>query len=132
METTQRDILNSDKQQVEEGYLLEAGLKAESMPKHIGVIPDRNRRWARQKGWPEKFGHMSLALLANDVSHLCCKCGIKVLTAFLFSSDNWKRSRVSTILFFGYTYFNASGHGKKSYHLELEINIYIALYMHLK
>lgn len=97
VEAKQRDIFISDKQQVEDEYLLVAGLKAESMPKHIGVIPDGNRRWARQKGWPEKFGHMSLASLVKDLSRLCCKCGIKVLTAFLFSSDNWKHSQVEAL-----------------------------------
>lgn len=79
--------------QLQAEYLLPRGLRPELMPKHVAVISDGNRRWARQRGWPVKFGHMTLALVYKELSRLCCKCGIKVLTAYLFSTENWKRSK---------------------------------------
>ncbi|KAK1403127.1 Alkyl transferase [Heracleum sosnowskyi] len=61
------------------------------MPKHLAVIADGHRRWARKKGLPSKFGHTTFVPRHKELARLCCKCGIKVLTAFVFSPGNWKR-----------------------------------------
>ncbi|KAK1405412.1 Isoprenyl transferase [Heracleum sosnowskyi] len=94
------EIINIDEEQFDEEFLLRAGLEAERMPKHIAVIADGHRRWARQKGLPPKSGHRTLAPVYKDISRLCCKCGIKVFTAYLYSPENMKRSQeeVETIM----------------------------------
>jgi len=63
------------------------------VPKHIGVIPDGNRRWAREKGWHAWVGHVyasnekRLQKLFVEAQRL----GVSYMTIWLFSTDNWKR-----------------------------------------
>lgn len=85
-------------EQLDEEFLLRAGLQVERMPKHLAVIADGHRRWARQKGLPLKSGHMTVAPVYKEISRLCCKCGIKVFTAYVLSPQNMKRSKVSACM----------------------------------
>lgn len=84
---------------LDEDFFLETGLRVEAMPKHLAVIADGHRRWARKKGLPSKFGHTTFVPGHKELARLCCKCGIKVLTAFVFSPGNWKRPKVSACIF---------------------------------
>jgi len=62
-------------------------------PEHLGIIMDGNRRWAREKGLPVFDGHKKgLDALQKIVKH-CRKKGIKTLTLFAFSTENWGRSK---------------------------------------
>ncbi len=65
----------------------------EQIPKHIVLFPDGNRRWAKQKGIKSLDGHMQGYNNLLDFAEWCKKRGIKVLTAFGFSTENWSRTK---------------------------------------
>lgn len=73
---------------------LPAGLQRESMPRHVAVIMDGNRRWAHLRGLPVGSGYEAGIKSLKTLVELCCKWGIRVLTVFAFSSDNWFRPKV--------------------------------------
>ncbi len=62
------------------------------IPKHIGIIMDGNRRWAKQKGKPAIFGHRAGAKTIEDIVRYANKIGIEHITVYAFSTQNWKRS----------------------------------------
>lgn len=65
----------------------------EKIPYHLGIILDGNRRWAKEKGLPVFEGHRrGLETLKKTISY-CKKRGIKILTLFVFSTENWKRGQ---------------------------------------
>lgn len=64
----------------------------ETMPKHIGIIMDGNRRWAKKRGKPAIFGHKQGAKTLENIVKYANKIGLKYLTVFAFSTENWKRS----------------------------------------
>ncbi|XP_026412032.1 uncharacterized protein LOC113307796 [Papaver somniferum] len=82
----------SDAKALSEGKL-PAGLRHEHLPKHVAVIPDGNRRWAKKKGMPSILGHGAGVRSLLQFADLCCNWGIEVLTVFLFSTENWVRPR---------------------------------------
>ncbi|XP_028793850.1 dehydrodolichyl diphosphate synthase 2-like [Neltuma alba] len=69
-------------------------LRPDLMPKNVAVIMDGNRRWAEMRGLPESAGHEAGIQSMRRIIDLCCSWGIKVLTLFWFSSDNWNRPKV--------------------------------------
>ncbi|XP_062095235.1 cis-prenyltransferase 4, chloroplastic-like [Humulus lupulus] len=71
-----------------------AGLRRELLPKHLAVIMDGNRRWARLRDLPVDSGYEAGARSLRVLVDLCCKLGIQVLTVFAFSTDNWFRPKV--------------------------------------
>lgn len=73
---------------------LPAGLEAELMPKHVAVIMDGNRRWAKSKGLPVHHGHLAGRKAFELLCQTCVKYGVKVLTVFAFSTENWIRPKV--------------------------------------
>lgn len=62
-------------------------------PKHLGIILDGNRRWAKEKGLPAFEGHKKGLEKIKKVVEWCKEKGIKILTLFVFSTENWKRSK---------------------------------------
>ncbi len=62
------------------------------VPTHVGIIMDGNRRWAREKGLIPSLGHKAGADNLKKVAEACEEFGIKHLTVFAFSTENWKRS----------------------------------------
>lgn len=64
-----------------------------NIPKHIVLFPDGNRRWAREKGLPTLEGHKVGYQKLVDFSEWCLKRGVKTLTAFGFSTENWNRTK---------------------------------------
>ena len=70
------------------------------MPKHIAIIMDGNRRWAKQKGLDGSLGHKKGAEVLEEVAKYCNKIGLEALTVYAFSTENWKRTKeeVGTIL----------------------------------
>ena len=64
-----------------------------NLPKHIAIIMDGNRRWAKEKGMPGKLGHTEGAKTLEVVAKYCNNIGIKYLTVYAFSTENWKRSK---------------------------------------
>ena len=61
------------------------------LPKHIAIIMDGNGRWAKQKGKIRTFGHQHGVAAVKDTVESCAELGIKVLTLYAFSTENWKR-----------------------------------------
>ncbi|XP_073153304.1 cis-prenyltransferase 4, chloroplastic-like [Henckelia pumila] len=75
---------------------LPPGLRRESMPTHVAVIMDGNRRWARMTSFPTESGYEAGFQAFKTLVDLCCKWRIRVLTAFVFSCDNWTRPKLET------------------------------------
>ncbi|KAF7816095.1 dehydrodolichyl diphosphate synthase 2-like [Senna tora] len=75
----------------EESEAFPAGLRSELMPKHVAVIMDGNRRWAKMRGLSASAGHEAGLRSFWRLTELCCGWGIKVLTVFWFSTQNWVR-----------------------------------------
>ena len=62
------------------------------LPRHIAIILDGNGRWAREKGRPRSYGHI---VGCDNLEHMCDfigDLGVKYLTVYAFSTENWKRS----------------------------------------
>lgn len=66
-------------------------MPAEDLPKHIGFILDGNRRWASQKGLPKLVGHKKGYENLKKIAEECFDMGIEVVSAYIFSTENWKR-----------------------------------------
>jgi undecaprenyl diphosphate synthase len=63
------------------------------VPRHVGVIMDGNGRWASKRGLPRSAGHRAGVEALRRVVEACPEIGIEVLTAYAFSTENWKRSK---------------------------------------
>ena len=63
------------------------------MPRHIAIIMDGNRRWAKQQGWMAIRGHTVGARTTSAIIRECARLGIEALTLYTFSTENWKRPR---------------------------------------
>ena len=68
-------------------------LDMNNIPKHIGVIMDGNGRWAEARHLPRKAGHKAGAETLEKISRYCGKLGVKALTAYAFSTENWNRPK---------------------------------------
>lgn len=62
-------------------------------PLHIAIIPDGNRRWAKSRHLPTLFGHKKGVDVMEDICFAALDRGVKTLTFFAFSTENWKRSK---------------------------------------
>ena len=62
-----------------------------NLPSHIGIIMDGNGRWAKKRGLPRKAGHRQGAKTFRTITRYCSDIGIKYLTVYAFSTENWKR-----------------------------------------
>ena len=68
-------------------------LDRQRLPVHVAVIMDGNGRWAEKRGLPRAAGHRAGAEALREVVHFCAELGVKYLTAYAFSTENWKRPR---------------------------------------
>jgi len=64
-----------------------------NIPSHVAIIPDGNRRWAKRKGLPTLAGHKKGFQRAIDIGKKARQMGIKILTLWAFSTENWQRSK---------------------------------------
>ncbi len=62
-------------------------------PDHVAIIMDGNGRWATQRGRPRLFGHHAGARRVREMVEACPDLGVKYLTIFAFSTENWKRTQ---------------------------------------
>lgn len=62
-----------------------------NIPKHIGIIMDGNGRWAKNRFLPRIAGHKEGMNRVVDIVEECCKIGVRTLTLYAFSTENWKR-----------------------------------------
>lgn len=67
-------------------------LQLDAVPAHVGVIMDGNGRWAQARGLPRTAGHSAGEKALMDVVDAAVACGVKWLTAYTFSTENWGRS----------------------------------------
>lgn len=76
------------------------------VPNHIAIIMDGNGRWAKEKGMPRTYGHKAGADTLRKILTSCGELGIKYLTVYAFSTENWKRAKeeVDTLMFLFKTY----------------------------
>ncbi|MEQ9216899.1 MAG: isoprenyl transferase [Cyclobacteriaceae bacterium] len=65
-----------------------------NLPKHIAVIMDGNGRWAKKKGAARIFGHRNAIKAVRETSEGCAELGVKCLTLYAFSTENWARPKV--------------------------------------
>ncbi len=72
---------------------LKEKLNAEKLPKHIAIIMDGNGRWAKEKGEDRLFGHYSGVESVRNIVEGCAELGIKYLTLYAFSTENWDRPK---------------------------------------
>ena len=70
------------------------------VPQHIAIIMDGNRRWAKQFGLPAALGHASGARRVRSIVQACAERGVRFLTLFAFSTENWQRppAEVSSLM----------------------------------
>ncbi len=64
-----------------------------SGPRHVAIIMDGNGRWAQKRGKPRLFGHHAGARRVKEIVRACPNEGVKYLTIFAFSTENWKRTQ---------------------------------------
>lgn len=64
---------------------------AEYLPLHIGIIMDGNGRWAKARGLAREYGHRRGSEVFMDIARYCKKIGVRYLTVYAFSTENWKR-----------------------------------------
>ncbi len=67
-------------------------MEQDNLPKHIAIIMDGNRRWAKNKNLPVSLGHKEGAKTLEKVVRYANKIGIKYITVYAFSTENWKRT----------------------------------------
>lgn len=66
-------------------------INIERLPQHIAIIMDGNGRWAKEHGKQRIFGHQRGVQSVREVSEACAKLGVKYLTLYAFSTENWNR-----------------------------------------
>ena len=63
------------------------------VPNHIAIILDGNGRWAKKRGMPRSFGHVKGCENLEDICEVAKELGVKYLTVYAFTTENWKRSK---------------------------------------
>ncbi len=67
--------------------------KVDDRLRHIAFIMDGNGRWAKKRGMPREYGHKKGAQVFREMCEYCHKLGIKYMTVYAFSTENWKRPK---------------------------------------
>lgn len=86
----------------------------EKVPNHIAFIIDGNGRWAKQQGKPRSFGHQKGLTVVKKIVKSCRKRGIKVVSIFAFSTENWNRPKKEVDFLFKLFLINAKQIDKKT------------------
>lgn len=75
-------------------------IKSGDIPEHIAIIMDGNGRWAKKRGLPRVAGHKRGVDTVKEIVEACSEVGVKYLTLYTFSTENWKRPKeeVSTLM----------------------------------
>jgi len=95
----------------------------ENMPNHIAIIMDGNRRWAKAQGKPASFGHKQGAKTLEKIVRYANKIGLKHITVYAFSTENWKRAEdeVSTLMMLLQNYLDDYGKRADSENIRVKI-----------
>jgi len=68
------------------------GISSQFMPNHVAIVMDGNGRWAKERGLPRTAGHEAGELSLLEAVYGALEIGVKYLTVYAFSTENWKRS----------------------------------------
>lgn len=68
-------------------------IDTKTLPVHIAIIPDGNGRWAKKRGLPRNAGHREGSNTLKKIVKYCARLGVKYITVFTFSTENWKRPK---------------------------------------
>jgi len=68
-------------------------LSGKKVPQHIAIIMDGNGRWAKKRGLPRNAGHAAGAEAFRNIANYCRTLGVRYLTVYAFSTENWKRPK---------------------------------------
>ncbi len=71
--------------------LIESFIDPRIIPQHVAVIMDGNGRWAKEQGKPRTYGHYAGAERLKEIVRIADNIGVKALSAYAFSTENWKR-----------------------------------------
>ncbi|MCY6958325.1 polyprenyl diphosphate synthase [Clostridium brassicae] len=108
------------------------------IPKHIAIICDGNGRWAKKKGFPRAFGHKAGTKPIEDITKNCYELGVKTLTFYVFSTENWSRSdkEVTFLMKLFIEFFiklrNEAGENIKVKHIGITENLSLELIDEIK
>lgn len=72
---------------------LEDRVLSKYIPAHIAIIMDGNGRWAKKRGMPRTFGHQKGSENLKNIALVCNEIGVKALSVYAFSTENWKRPK---------------------------------------
>ena len=73
---------------------LKSNIHPQNLPKHIAIIMDGNGRWGKEKGRLRVFGHENGTRSVKTTVECCAELGIKHLTLYAFSTENWNRPKL--------------------------------------
>ena len=95
----------------------------ENMPKHIAIIMDGNRRWAKAQGKPASFGHKEGAKTLEKIVRYANKIGLEHITVYAFSTENWKRAEeeVNTLMMLLQSYLDDYSKRADSENIKVKI-----------
>lgn len=85
--------MNKDTKHPQERQLMEVIAAAENLPQHVAIIMDGNGRWAKQRNLPRVDGHREGINSVREVVKVAGELGIKYLTLYTFSTENWRRPK---------------------------------------
>jgi len=85
----------------------------EKIPSHVAFIIDGNGRWAKEQGKPRSYGHQKGVAVVKKIAKSCRKRGIKVVSIFAFSTENWNRPQKEVDFLFKLFLLNAKQIDKK-------------------
>lgn len=98
-------------------------MELNNVPKHVAIIMDGNRRWAREKEIDYRLGHKQGAKTLENIVRYAKKIGIKYITVFAFSTENWKRSEeeVGALMLLLKTYLDDYGKRADTENIKIKI-----------
>lgn len=102
---------------------MEGKVDFNNLPEHIAIIMDGNRRWAKQKGMDPKLGHKEGVKALENIALYANSIGIKYLTVYAFSTENWKRAEdeVGALMILLQTYLDKFSRKADSENIKIKV-----------
>lgn len=94
-----------------------------NIPKHIAIIMDGNGRWAKEKNLPRPLGHREGSKRIKEIIKEAKKLGVKIVTVFAFSTENWNRPKEEINLLFSYLEDFLKNYKEELMREEIKLNI---------
>ena len=102
---------------------MEGKVNFNNLPEHIAIIMDGNRRWAKQRGMDPKLGHKEGVKALENIALYANKIGLKYLTVYAFSTENWKRAEdeVGALMILLQTYLDKFSKKAESENIKIKV-----------